>query len=168
MTRHVRAPHAATPLPHAEIVHEMPGRARLRITSKQGDAVFFAAIASGLSAIAGVYDIVVKPLTGSILIQHSIALPAVCAAAKEAQLFDLAPEESAADGAVVAVDPKVLVALCLGVMSVWQFAKGRALPHAVTLLWYASCLGGVWPHGAFDASAISVDPLGKTRSGAPK
>ena len=129
--------------------------------------MFFAAIASGLSVIAGVSDVVVKPLTGSILIQHSIALPGVCAAAKEAQLFETALEGSAAEE-VAPVDPKALVALCLGVMAVWQFAKGRALPHAVTLLWYATCLGGVWSEGPFGSSTVSGDPLARTKSDTPK
>ncbi len=132
--------HAAEPLPLAEIVHESPGRVRLRIENKLGDAVFFASVASGLSSLGGVDDVAVRPLTGSILIQHSGPFARLRAAAREARLFDLRP--AAGEPSAAPVDPKILLALTICVFAVWQLAKGRVLPPAATLLWYGASLAG--------------------------
>lgn len=138
----------ADALPIAEVVHAMPGRARLRIPERRGDAVFFAAVATALSAIPGVIKAEVRPLTGSILIRHGPPLDRIRAAAQEARLFTVGNA-----GAVppptptVAIDPKMAIGLGLGAIAVWQLIEGRVLPPAITLAWYAAGLAGLLSDG---------------------
>lgn len=126
----------------------MPGRARLRIAGRRGDAVFFAAIATGLSALPGVYHVDVRPLTGSVVIAHGPPVARVGAAAEKAGLFTLieAPEE-AADGPELPIDPRLAMTVGLGLVAVWQLLRGQIFPPAVTAAWYAAHLAG-W--SAFD------------------
>lgn len=136
------------PLPLAEIAHETPGRTRLRISDRRGDAVFFAAVAAGVSAIPGVSEVKVAPLTGSVLIRHYGPLARIRAAAQEARLFvvgDAPPIARPSQAA--AIDPKVVLALGLAVAALWQLSKERVWPPALTLLWYAGHLGGFLAHG---------------------
>jgi hypothetical protein len=131
----------------ATIVHAMPGRARLRIAARRGDGVFFAAVASGLSAIPGVYRVEVRPLTGSILIEHGPPLEHIGAAAQKARLFALERTVSEPPAPPISIDPKVVIGLGLGALSLWQIAEGRIFPPAITLAWYAAHLTGLMAHG---------------------
>jgi hypothetical protein len=131
-------------LPLAEIVHAIPGRARLRISGRRGDSVFFAAVATGLSTISGVRKVDIRPLTGSILIEHTQPLTQLGTAAQEARLFLLenAPPASPPICAIP-IDPKIAIAAGLGLFALWQLAQGRVFPPAITLGWYAASLGGL-------------------------
>jgi hypothetical protein len=133
----------AKSLPVAEIVHAMPGRARLRIAERRGDAVFFASVATGLSTIAGVRKAEVRPLTASVLIQHGPPLERIMAAAQEARLFRLAdPGTAPPPTEAFKIDPKMVVGLGLGGLAIWQLTEGKILPPAITLAWYAASLAG--------------------------
>jgi hypothetical protein len=135
-------------LPVAQIVHAIPGRARLRIVERRGDTVFFASVASGLSTIPGVHKIEVRSLTGSILIQHGAPLERIGAAAQEARLFILGDTHSAPPAMpATSFDPKAAIALGLGALSIWQMTEGRVLPPALTLAWYAASLAGLLSDG---------------------
>ena len=84
-------------------------------------------------------------MTGSVLIQHSGPLARIGVAAQEAQLFVVgeappAPRETAE----FSIDPKLVAALALFAAALWQMSRERVLPPAITLLWYASRLGGLW------------------------
>jgi hypothetical protein len=131
-------------LPVAEIVHVMAGRARLRIAERRGDAALFASIASGLSTIPGIYKVEVRPLTGSILIQHGPPLARIGAAARELRLFVVRNAQPVPlPTPSLPIDPKIAVGLGLGVLALWQLAEGRIFPPAITLAWYASTLTGL-------------------------
>lgn len=144
----------ADALPIAEIAHAMPGRARLRIAERRGDAVFFASVATGLSTIAGIYKVEVRPLTGSLLIQHGPPLERIALAAQEARLFTVGNATSAPPPTAPAeFDPKLLVGLGLGALGLWQLIEGKILPPAITLAWYAAGLTGLLSNGdAADAN----------------
>jgi hypothetical protein len=135
-------------LPVAEVVHAMEGRTRLRIPARRGDAAFFASVATGLSTIAGVHHADVRPLTGSILLQHGLPLAGIAAAAEQARLFKIAdgmptpPPQQAAP-----IDAKWVVGVGLGVVAVWQLTQGRILPPAITLAWYGARLTGLLANG---------------------
>jgi hypothetical protein len=133
-----------TALPEAEIVHAMPGRMRLRIPARRGDAVFFASVATGLSTIAGIDKVGTRPLTGSILIHHNAPLARVTEAAEKARLFVVTPR-AASPGfpEAISLDPRMVVGLGLGVLALWQLTQGRVLPRAATLAWYAANLTGL-------------------------
>lgn len=132
-------------LPLAQVAHAMPGRARLRVADRRGDEAYFASVAKGLLAIAGVRAVEVAPLTGSVLIQHSGPLARIGVAAQEARLFVVGeapqPARVAQD---ISIDPRALAALALFAAALWQVSKEHVLPPAITLLWYAGRLGGVW------------------------
>jgi len=133
-------------LPIAEVVHAMPGRTRLRIPAQRGDSVFFATMATGLSTLPGVRHVEVRPLTGSLVIQHGTPLERISAAAREARLFMIgnAPPPPTEP---VAIDPRMLVGVGLGAFAVWQILEGKILPPAVTLAWYAASLTGLLSNG---------------------
>ncbi len=136
---------SAATLPLAQVAHAMPGRARLRIADRRGDAAYFASVSKALSAIAGVRAVEVAPMTGSVLIQHSGPLARIGVAAQDAQLFVIgeaprAPRETAE----FSIDPQVVAALALFAAALWQMSRERFLPPAITLLWYAGRLGGLW------------------------
>jgi hypothetical protein len=135
------------PLPLAQVAHAMPGRARLRVADRRGDAAYFASVSKGLAGIAGVRAVEVAPLTGSVLIQHSGPLARIGVAAQDARLFVVgeAPQGAARAAPADAIDPKAVAALALFAAALWQMSKQSVLPPAITLLWYASRLGGVWP-----------------------
>jgi hypothetical protein len=130
-------------LPVAELVHAMPGRARLRIIERRGDTVFFAAIATGLSALPGVHRVDVRPFTGSIVIAHGPSIARIGAAAEQAGLFALVetPEEPA-DWPELSIDPQFAVMVGLGLVALWQLSRGQMFPPAVTAAWYAAHLAG--------------------------
>jgi len=135
-------------LPQAEIVHAMPGRTRLRIADRRGDRVFFASVASGLSTIPGVRKVDVRPFTGSILIHHAASFARIGTAAETSRLFALANANSVPlPTPALPVDPKLITAAGLGIFALWQLTRGRILPPAITLAWYAARLKGFLLNG---------------------
>lgn len=139
-------------LPSCEIVHAMPGRARLRIESRRGDTEFLSSIAAGLGALPGVFKIEIFPLTGSLVVRHGPPLEVVGAAAAKAGLFAIksaiAPVPSPAfERPKLLVDPRLAAAAGLGAIALWQIMQGRFLPPALTLVWYAARLSGLDPAG---------------------
>jgi hypothetical protein len=140
------------PLPVAEIIHAMPGRARLRITSRRGNSAFLTTLAAGLSAHPGVTRVDVAALTGSVLIRHLAPLAEICATAEKAGLFRLGAAEAGAPPPPLelpkfSVEPKLALAAGLGMAALWQLGNGNALPPALTLIWYASRLAGLGVSG---------------------
>ena len=121
-------------LPLAQLAHAMPGRARLRVADRRGDAAYFASVAKGLSAIAGVRAVEVAPLTGSVLIQHSGPLARIGVAAQEARLFVVGEAPQAARAAPeVSIDPKGrrgAGALCSGAVANVEGERFAAGDHA--------------------------------------
>jgi hypothetical protein len=133
------------PLPVAEVMHAMPGRTRLRVHDRRGDTAFFSSAASARWTFPGVYKVETRPLTGSVLIAHFSSLERIGDAACNAGLFTLNTTGAAPateDG--TPFDPKLLVVFSLVGLALWQLSRDRAIPPALTLLWYASQLGGLW------------------------
>jgi hypothetical protein len=131
-------------LPIAEVVHAMSGRSRLRIAGRRGDAAFFASVAGGLSTIPGVHKVEVRPLTGSILIQHGPPLARIGAAAEKLRLFVVSNAQPLPPTMpALPIDPKIAVGVGLGALALWQLVEGRIFPPAITLAWYASNLTGL-------------------------
>lgn len=138
---------ADTP-PLAELVHAIPGRARLRIAARRGDAVFFASIATALSHTSGVADVEVRPLTASIVIRHAGPLSRIGDAARDAGLFVIStPVAAPPPVCAIPVEPRIVAAVGLGTFALWQLTQGRILPPALTLAWYAAHLGGMLASG---------------------
>jgi hypothetical protein len=141
-------------LPQAELVHACPGRSRLRITSRRGDPVFFASVATGLSTFQGVRKVEVNPLTGSVLIHHDVPLEGIAKAAEEVRLFALAATSTGPSLAVMQalpLDMRMMAALGFGALALLQVGRGQVLPQAATLAWYAATLSGILMNGSGEA-----------------
>jgi hypothetical protein len=56
----------------AYVSHLSPGRLRVKIASKKGDVIFFSSLQEQLGQLPGLEKIEVNPVTGSILLIHSL------------------------------------------------------------------------------------------------
>lgn len=59
-------------LPEAFVTHMAAGRLRIKIPSKKGEARYFSSLKERISALPGIQKIEVNPLTGSVLVLHSL------------------------------------------------------------------------------------------------
>jgi hypothetical protein len=149
----------AEPKVSAFIVHELPGRLRLKIPEKRGDTAYFTRLAEQLPRCPGIVRVDGKAHTGSLLVLHAPATRAadIDAYAERHGLFSLtdrpaAPRRtlrqhasggvdvldrglSAASGGVIDLASAVLLVLL--VLAARQAARGQVLAPAFTLLWYA-------------------------------
>ena len=73
----------------AFLSHQSPGRLRLKIPSKKGDELFFQSMKDQLSNLSGVEQVDVNPVTGSILLIHSIETEKIAQFARDKGLFEI-------------------------------------------------------------------------------
>jgi hypothetical protein len=137
---------------------------RIRIHERRRDDAYFAHVADQLRQCPGVRDVIVTPLTGSVLVLHEATDTTVIGDyARALDLFEVAapsptgvsheplPDElirtglgrvdtwmrrESGDGA----DLRSMALIGLLGAAVWQFARGEMLPAGATLLWYALTL----------------------------
>lgn len=64
-------------LPEAHITHQAAGRLRMKIPAQKGNAAFFSSLKERFSSFPGVQKVEVNPLTGSVLVLHTIDLKEV-------------------------------------------------------------------------------------------
>jgi hypothetical protein len=131
-------------LPHAEIVHQLPGRLRLRVPAARGNPQFFGDLAQRLGTLAGVRQVRANPRTGSLLVAHAGEAEAFRRAAREAELLEVSP--LAAPGPVRArayserlahFPPLSLAAAGLTGLGVAQVARGKLFGTASENFWMA-------------------------------
>ena len=144
----------------AQIVHELPGRLRLRIPDKRKDAVFFNELKANALALDGIEQVFSDPLTGSLLIRHllnsdeirnlfrnrlNLTLEAVVPARPSSALAPLSTTVSIMDqglrratGGVT--DLRVLIFLLLVALAIRQILRGQVMVPAAALLWNAFVL----------------------------
>jgi hypothetical protein len=93
-------------LPDAEIIHALPGRARLRVGARRRDSEWLAAAAAALRNAPGVEDVTASALTGSLLVRHRGELEEVVKWAETQELFRVVQpaEASRSDAAAPAAD----------------------------------------------------------------
>lgn len=145
-----------TPLPRAEIEHRIPGRMRLRVPAKRGDAGFFQKAEAVLAGMPGVRSARADPRTAGILVEHDGDGVAVLAAAREQDLFAAVPDRavrapgrvqaearSGAASAGLPASPLDIAALGLAGAGVLQFARGQVVGSASENLWNAYSLYAV-------------------------
>lgn len=140
----------------ARVVHELPGRTRIKVVSERGNSDYFDWVAQSLSECPGVQDVNTNVRTGSLLLEHSIALNELAAFAEEQSLFTLENQPAtaetllsrAATGFAQAdiqitrlsegeLDVRSILLLTLLILSAVQVARGQILVPASTFLWYA-------------------------------
>ena len=127
--------------PEAHIVHALPGRTRLIVPARRGDAAFFADRGAALARLPGVTATGPNPRAGSIVVHHQGDFASVAAAAEAAGLLRVA-----ALRARVAprsrrrprrVPPMMLAAGGLAGLGAVQVLRGRIAGNAVEALWNA-------------------------------
>ena len=127
----------------ALLVHELPGRTRLRVPEQRRQHAWFAAAADRLSRHSRVRRVTVNAQTGSILLLHEGSARELIA--ELADWMTIVPHQP---GSVrrpplprsLHVTPEAAMqALALGsvVLGVWQARRGRLLASAVEHLWHA-------------------------------
>ncbi|HYZ62991.1 MAG TPA: hypothetical protein VE650_11110 [Acetobacteraceae bacterium] len=127
----------------AQIEHRLPGRIRLRLRARQGDAVFFAQAVQALADAPGVRAIKANAMTGSLLIEHHGDEDAVFAAALAKALFDVEPRPrpplfgTTPSHVGANLSPLHLAAGGLAGAGLLQLLRGRALGSASENLWNA-------------------------------
>jgi hypothetical protein len=147
-------------LPTSFVVHEMPGRTRMRISAKRKNEPFFAQAEESLKKCEGVLKVETNPLTGSILILHSSSIEEIKEFAEREDLFAIqTPNGSVArpfseqistglkslDTRVAEMtsgqfDGKEAALLGLLLAGAYQIVRGNLWPAAGTLVWYAFSL----------------------------
>jgi hypothetical protein len=140
--------------PTASLVHDVPGRLRLRVEEKVGNCAYFELAVRALSGCPSVRHVTGSPLTGSLLIVHAGQPSAIAAFARDQALFDLLPARRPQTFTHIQHEVQKLDATLRGVSKerwgvpgltfygligagVWQLARGRVLPPTVTLLFQA-------------------------------
>jgi hypothetical protein len=140
--------------PICTLVHDSPGRVRLRVDEKVGDRSYFERVVRALATCPGVRRVSGSPLTGSLLILHDGEFSNVASYARSEALFDLVsgvrPQPFASiETEVRRLDARLRAAsgerwgvaglAFYGLVgaSVWQLFQGRVLPPTVTLAFQA-------------------------------
>jgi hypothetical protein len=149
----------AEPKVSAFVVHELPGRLRLKIPEKRGDTAYFARLAEQLPHCPGILRVDGRVHTGSLLVLHGAATRAadIDAYAGRLGLFSLTDRPATprrtlrqcANAGVDALDRGLLAAsggvidfgsamlLMMLVLAARQAARGQVLVPAFSLLWFA-------------------------------
>ncbi|WP_414474705.1 HMA2 domain-containing protein [Microvirga sp. M2] len=131
--------------PIAVVEHQLPGRARLRISSKKGDATWFASLVEQLASHPKIDELHANPRTGSILIRHQKPLDLRELLTTIGSLIEItaegpdlisapAPQIEALAAAPAALD---VVATGLLGLSAFQAVYGQPLGAAVEHFWSA-------------------------------
>ena len=140
----------------ATIVHQLPGRMRVRIARAQNDREFFAQVRQVFGNMQGIRSVETNYLTGSILFQytgepHEIeqtaareglfkirreALPLPAAAMMQVSLSSVRTRLNRFSGSRIDFQGAALLLLAGG--SLLQMLRKNVWPAGVTLLWYAA------------------------------
>ena len=140
--------------PGARIVHDIPGRTRLRTVGMKGRNEYFAELQRALSEVKGVRRVEVNSRTESILIEHDSEIRDVLREAEQRgylRLDESAPEPYLAHiGRALATSDEKLRELSSGRLDfetvsflgfiaggLYQVTHGHGLPAGVTLFRYA-------------------------------
>jgi hypothetical protein len=132
----------------ALIVHQMPGRMRIRIPAMRGNADYFSDLAGKLGNIAGMAAVKANPATASIVMQFSGNPQGVLEHLRE---LDLDPtikhhETQAASGSGIRpvrlvtgrdINPMFMAGLTLALVGLVQTYRGKVAVPSITAFWYA-------------------------------
>jgi len=158
----------------AYIVHQIPGRVRLRIRDKRQDPAYFEALCRQLQPLDCLEDVRVNSNTGSIILRHAETPYAeVETELRQLRLFEIAegpePETPALrplqsglskldqlirEESLGVANLRTIVIVAAVLLAIRQFRRGNLLGPAVPLLWNALELAGrfnSWKSGADDA-----------------
>jgi len=146
--------------PFARVAHSLPGRKRIKIDEKRGDATYFATLEKELAECPGVGTVTTNPRTGMALINHTAEDSVLWSHIAEHDLFQLGKNETVAPTPVrpsIAAgirnaehesytksgkkpDIRRLIFLAMMGMGVVQVIKGNIAIPAIAAFWYAYCV----------------------------
>lgn len=131
-------------LPMAHIEHSIPGRTRLRLRDKRGDASFFQRAVAALSGWPEIHAVRANAQTGSLLVQHDGNEAAWLQSARDGGLFDAVHPDQARRRAVVrrvpasrGPSPLSVTAAGLAAAGTLQLLRGNVVGSASENLWNA-------------------------------
>ena len=130
-------------IPVAHIEHHLPGRVRLRVPSKRGEAAFFERVVKELSKHPAIWELVASPLTGSITLEYSEPLQAIMDAAVDLLLFETGQRKPSAKAGETMRSERLSrdaslagsVAAGLSGLSAYQAVRGNIVGNAVESFW---------------------------------
>lgn len=146
-------------LPAAYVAHQTRDRIRFRIPARKGDTRFFADLEQAFAALGGVAYVEANPLTGSVLLRHTVDPDELTRYALEQRFFTLQPD-ALPEHTVLnlvstrldqfdytvqrttggAVDLNELLFIGVLAASAIQLLRGKALGPASALLSYAAAI----------------------------
>jgi hypothetical protein len=130
-------------VPVASIEHQLPGRVRLRVSSKRGDVPFFEKVVRELSKHPSLREVSASPPTGCITLHYCEPFQLMTAAAAEQRLFEIGRSEQQNGGckSKKALREASLLAGAtaagLSALGLFQVAQGNVSGSAVENLWHA-------------------------------
>jgi hypothetical protein len=147
--------------PIAHVIHQIPGRVRLKLPNNRGDQAVFERLVEGLEGHAGVNEVTADSRTGSLLIHHAAPLADILSFAEQTDLFTLGDQLKWRDNLATrtrthlrVLDERIarlsegrldlrslLILIFLG-LTLTQVLRGQILPPAGPLLWYTTRLLG--------------------------
>lgn len=132
----------------AVVVHQIPGRVRMRIAARRGDAGYFSKLNDELRSIEGVRAVSTNHATSSVVLQHEGELRDLVARIRERNLDFSVKTDTAKIPTYTGIRPVRIVSgrninpmFMLGstmiAMGVVQVLRGRIAVPAIASLWYA-------------------------------
>jgi hypothetical protein len=140
----------------AEVLHQLPGRTRIRIAGAKGNDSILGQVAEGLRSLPEVQTVKVNAVTGSLLIAHDGQFGSLADKAAEMGLFILGRSLPAAldfqahlnrglqqlerDIQTVTggnMDFNGVLILAFTALAIQQAIEGQVVVPAATALWYA-------------------------------
>ncbi|MGO9014806.1 MAG: HMA2 domain-containing protein [Dissulfurispiraceae bacterium] len=82
-------------IPEAIVCHSSPGRSRVKVPSRKGDAAYFSSLKDHFAHLEGVKEVEANAVTGSVVFMHAADLKAISTFAEDHSLFRLIKLESA-------------------------------------------------------------------------
>jgi hypothetical protein len=138
---------------NAVVVHRIPGRARLLVRNRRGDAAYFSNLSESLGQFENVQSARTNPTTGSVTLEFIGDLEALLQQAEDSDLLTItetvlpqrrpSPTGRATDAPVNLVsgrdvDRMFMVGSVLLVIGVIQSIRGQWFPPAVSVFWMAA------------------------------
>jgi hypothetical protein len=132
-------------LPDAFVEHKLPGRTRLRVASRIGDAAFFARVQTAMADLPGFRSVRTHVYCGGIILQYAGGIDILRAFARDRQLFEIVPEPERGQPSG-RVSPAYMpsrgqalsfAAAGMAGLGVYQATRGRLVGNAVENLWNA-------------------------------
>ncbi len=149
------------PPPEALVAHESPGRLRLKVPERRGDAAFFAEVGGRLAEAPGVREVETNARTASLLIRHASSRQALLDWAGAQGLLTpaarpFAPRRRRPERAP---EWRHLLAGCVALLALVQAFRGQLLGPAATLAFMAAQIARLdRSQGEGDGAADSGEP----------